>query len=242
MNIKKVIQYQFVDIGRPILVYYLIIVGIMLLGGSIILITTSGDTAFNGTGFSASFFCFIAGLCLFREYFYLFCQNGVSRKAIFFGTLSSILLSSIFMAITETIFVYVFRMFSNGRIYYMHFMDLYPTFAADASLGVQIILDLILTFLLLLTCFSAGYLIAALFYRSNKIFKIVIAAGLPVSIFVVFPILTYLFPKAAAACGKLFLIIYGFESGNPAYAIVPLVITISFLNIVNYFVIRRAEI
>lgn len=242
MNIKKVIQYQFIDVGRAILVYYLIILGIMLFGGSFVLITTSGDISFNGTGFSASFFCFIAGLYMFREYFYLFCQNGVSRKTIFLGTLSFILLGSIFMTIIETIFVYAVRIFSDERIYYMHFMDFYPAFAADAFPGAQITIDLLLCFLLLLTCFSAGYLIATLFYRSNKFLKITIAAGLPILIVVVFPILAYLFPRAAAACGKLILTIFGFESGNPLYAMATLVITTGFLNIVNYFVIRRAEI
>lgn len=242
MNIKKVIQYQFIDLGKPIMIYYLIILGILLLSGAIVTTMASGTATLNGTAFSSSFFCFIAGLCMFREYFYLFFQNGVSRKTIFLGTLSSILMGSMFMALVETIFAYIFRMFSDNRIRYVYFLDLYPAFAGTASPGVQIILNILLSFLALLTCFSAEYLIATLFYRANKFFKIAIAAGLPVLIFVVFPILAYLFPEASAACGKLLLTICGLDNGNPLYTMVTLVITISFLNIVNYFVIRKAEI
>ena len=98
MNIKRVIHYQLFDLGKAFLIYYSIILSIILLGGGVVIIS-SGNATFNGTGFSSTVFCFIAGLCMFREYFYLFSQNGVSRKTTYIGTLSSIALLSALMSL-----------------------------------------------------------------------------------------------------------------------------------------------
>ena len=102
MNIKRVIHYQLFDLGKAFLIYYFIILSIILLGGGVVIIS-SGNATFNGTGFSSTVFCFIAGLCMFREYFYLFSQNGVSRKTTYIGTLSSITLLSALMSIIEAV-------------------------------------------------------------------------------------------------------------------------------------------
>lgn len=241
MNIKRVIHYQLFDLGKAFLIYYFIILSIILLGGGVVIIS-SGNATFNGTGFSSTVFCFIAGLCMFREYFYLFSQNGVSRKTTYIGTLSSITLLSALISIIEVLFVYLSRLFPSDRIRFIHFMDIFTQVTASSSLALQILLDLILTFLIIITCFSAGYLIAVLFYRSSKILKIGIAAGLPVLLFLGLPLLAYIFPEAAARCGKLLMTISGLESGNPLIAMLTLVITAAFLNIVNYFAVRKAEL
>lgn len=74
MNIKRVIHYQLFDLGKAFLIYYFIILSIILLGGGVVIIS-SGNATFNGTGFSSTVFCFIAGLCMFREYFICFLKT-----------------------------------------------------------------------------------------------------------------------------------------------------------------------
>ena len=77
---KKVIKYQVFDFKSTIIIYYLIFAAVFCLSFITDIIKLNGTTSTNGTELSSLIVCFICGIVMFKEYYWLFTQNGISRK------------------------------------------------------------------------------------------------------------------------------------------------------------------
>lgn len=238
---KKILRYQCFDLVKALIVYYIAITAIMAI--AINGVRLSDNSRINGIGFSSEFFCFIVGLCLFREYFYLFMQNGSSRKLIFKGACSTIALLSVAMSVMDTLFLYILDTLSLDNVRYMTLSSfIYSSYMTSLNPAVRLLIDLVITFLVVFIFFSAGYLISVLFYRSSKPVKILIAAGLPLLIVGGIPVLAVFYPDIFAAIIFFLLFILGIINGNPFIGMLTLTIAAVIINALSYLAVRGAEI
>lgn len=238
---KKILKYQCLDLSKALIIYYIVIA--LILAIAVVGMNIAGDKNTGGIGFSSEFFCLIVGLCLFREYFCLFMQNGVSRKKIFLGGLLTISILSLIMSIMDTLFLYIIDIISVNNVRYMTLSSsLYFNFMYEANPIIKTFVDLIITFLIMLIFFSAGYLIAILFYRSAKPGKVLIAVGLPLLVVGGIPVITVCFPDIFAALFSFCLMALGISSGNPFIGMLTLVICLLIINSFSYMLVRRTEI
>lgn len=238
---KKILKYQCLDLSKALITYYLVIT--LILSITVIVMNASDNINMNGVSFSSELFCFIVGLCLFREYFYLFMQNEVSRKHIFIGGFLTLCILSLIISVMDTFVLHVLNMIPVGRIHYMTISSsLYSNFITMANPVISIFINLIITFLVTLTFLSVGYLISVLFYLAAKPAKILIAVGLPLLVVGGIPIIMICFPDIFSAIFSFLLTILGISSGNPFIGFVSLSIGILIINFFNYLLVRRAEI
>lgn len=238
---KKILKYQCLDLSKALIVYYIVIA--LILSIAFAGINVAGDTDTGGLGFSSELFCLIVGLCLFREYFCLFMQNGVSRKQIFLGGFLTISILSLIMSIMDTLLLYIMSILPVNSIRYMTLSSsLYFHFINEANPIIKTFVDLMITFLIMLMFFSAGYLIAILFYRSGKPGKILIAAGIPLLVVGGIPVIMVRFPDIFAALFSFCRMALGISSGNPFIGMMTFAICIFVINTFSYLTMRRAEI
>lgn len=191
MKIFPTFRYQLRDQRLPVLVYYGIIVGMLLLSllatpflqaGSGNFISTNGLTA--GT----MIFAFILSLCSFKDSFFMNLQHGISRRSQFIGRLGAMGAACAIMALADELYTLVVaglqvvlpNHFSGNSLYEMLYCAS-PTetgFAVQSSL-VTILLSVVFSFFALLAASSLGYLVTALMYRLHKMGKILFWVGLP---------------------------------------------------------------
>ena len=143
----------------------------------------------------------------------------------------------------DTLFLYIIDIISVNNVRYMTLSSsLYFNFMYEANPIIKTFVDLIITFLIMLIFFSAGYLIAILFYRSAKPGKVLIAVGLPLLVVGGIPVITVCFPDIFVGAFSFCLMALGISSGNPFIGMLTLAICIFVINTFSYLVMRRAEI
>lgn len=241
---KKILKYQCYDLIKVLVVYYVAIALILFLILAGLHASNSQET--SRIGFAPEFFCFILGLCMFREYFHLFTQNGVSRKTIFSGGCVSLLLFSAVISVMDTLFLRITDILPIYKMKYINISSLlYSPFLNRVNTVTKVFTELILTFLVMYIFFSVGYLISIWFYRFPKPGKIGIAVGLPLLVIGGVPLLMVLFPDIFAGIFSFFLLIMGYSEtsgGNPVIGMITLTVVSLAVTGLNYISVKGAQI
>ena len=241
---KTAVKYILHDLKKVILVFFLIY-AIFVISGSALISTVSfsGNTVyFNGTGFSIMLVNFILGLVMFKEFFWMFTQNGISRKTYF----KSCLISFIILDVTMTVLALVLPAllqplgFISEDLISVFLTAFYPDLSENMIL--KIVLAFLFTLLIFYLSFIAGYFVAALFYRAGKFGKILIAAGLPVTIFVILPVSYNFIAPFWDRLAEILLALLGKNSGSPLFALLSLCAGSLLLILCSYPLLRKAEI
>ena len=74
---KKIIKYQLSDCKFSIFIYYVIIFLLFGIGAIQMVVNYEGEgTMISPVGFCSTIFCFVLGICIFKEYFWMSIQNG----------------------------------------------------------------------------------------------------------------------------------------------------------------------
>ena len=241
---KKILKYQCYDFLKAIVVYYFVI--ILILSLALVGLHMTGSHERNGIGFCSEFFCLIVGLCMFREYFYLFTQNGVSRRRIFASACMCLVIFSAVLSIMDILALYVLEALPASNITYMTICStLYSPFLNSANPGLRLVVELVVTFLVMYAFFAVGYLISICFYRSPKPGKVGIAVGLPLVVVGGIPTLMVAFPDIFARLMSFFLLIMGYSNtsnGNPFIGIVTLTVFSLAITSFSYLAVKGAQI
>lgn len=196
MNILASYRYQMADHKNAILIFYLILIGLSLISGSIFVVSNTGNTAddvgYGGSEMVSLIFLFVVGLCTFKEIFFLFLQNGVSRKTLFAGKLLTIASIALIMSAVDTALFLLTKgamaLTGNEKYIFTFYDALYG--ANDVSGPVMLqVKSFFFEFFLALFVMAFGYFITILFYRLNNIGKILVGAGVPVFLLFGLPLL-----------------------------------------------------
>lgn len=185
MKIKQAVIYRLKDVRKSILLFYLIVFASYLLINILANLESVHVSGMSGLEMSSMIFLLVIGLNSFKPTFYLFVQNGVSRKTMYHSYLISMLISSAIMAFIDAV---VFTLIGPKLGIISLFEQLYTGFYED-----QLLIRLMVTFLWCLTAYFAfcniGYFITVLYYRMNKALKLIISISVPCTLFIGVPIL-----------------------------------------------------
>ncbi len=244
MRIKSVTKYYFSDLKKSILVFYLILIAITIVMGSMlaVVISSSDNASVNISGGETAtmFFLFIVGLNSFKQSFLFLSANGITRKTQFLGFLAAAFTACIIMAFVDTAYSNILPEFFTYR---SAFRELYEAWADNASSPALILTNFLWIITLYLFSIIFGYLVTSLYYRMNKATKIAVSVGVPVLFTTVFPIIDSMLTNGAIFrwLGNMFSLLMGFGNGaNPLIAAASFVGFAIIMGGVSYMLGRRA--
>lgn len=240
---KKTLKYQLQDLKLSIILFFLIYLTLFVfLSISLSAFTTSdstGNNTISSMDVATTIFTLILGFAIFKEYYWMAAQNGVSRKTFFKSSVYCILITDAILTVLSYIsFVMLNLIFKTAVL--SQFELSYPTFEHNVFVtGITMILFIFVTYNMF---FMFGFFISVLFYRASKIGKITIAAGLPILIFFLLPISVSFIPGFWKKVIEFVLAVSGVASGNPYYGIVTYTIITIIFGLLSYPLVKKAEI
>lgn len=232
---KKALKYQLTDLKASILVFYGIYYTILYLSYLMFFAASPEGTFYNGVDFSSMIFNFIIGLVIFKEHFWMLCQNSVSRKTFFKSCICCMLSITALMAVITQISLLIVQ---KGTFTFIK--NIYPSF--EVNIALEFLVNVLFFMGVYALCFMSGYFTSVLFYLSGRILRIVIAAGIPILIFLLFPLSLEVFADFWKPVIKFFLIITGLENGNPLPAILTFCVITCILSLISYPLVKKVEV
>lgn len=256
MKYKSAVTYQLIDMKKPVFIFYVILLCILIFGfivprGNMVSINGSsgnGSSGFSGIEFATVIFLFVCGLNSFKELFRLFMQNGISRKTIFVSRIATMLAVCTGMAVIDKIVLVLGKFISgiNLRIIYKGLFEMIYAKQVNQISSLQMHFEgFFFNLCLYLAAMSIGYFITIGFYRMNKTAKIVVAISVPMVLFSGIPFL-----DAALLNGVMMNALhnassfaFGFQNGgNPYFGIVTLLLISTVFCIFSWLMVQRAVI
>jgi len=187
MKIKQAMRYQLYAFVRQAVIYYAAVLGIFLIVTIIAAILGDRSAIMGGGDFSTSIFLLIVGMNAFKSHLQLFVQNGLSRRTLFTGFILSALLLSFGAMVVDSLYPYLFPLLQRSSM--VHTM-----YRLDNSFGNTLIASL-WTALFYFGAMCTGFFITVLYYRMNKLLKVLVSAGVPILFFIVIPIVEVMVPS-----------------------------------------------
>ena len=268
MNIKAAYHYEISDYIKSILIYYIIILAFdlfLVLGTGFSSISTSTTTdssgnvitetvshtanmshsEFSGMEFVTVIFIFVIGYCAFRNTFGFLIQNSFSRKTILVGQcLTSLTFVLIMTTINELLLIIlktlVSMFFSNTE-----WTSLYEDIYVASPVGIGSIpfhiANYFYSFFLFLFAMTAGYLVSLIYYRINRIVKIILNVTLLVSVILLPSAINDITDgKFYSISNRFFDIILGITANHPINAIISFTVLSILITYLSWLLIRRA--
>lgn len=234
MNVSKVSKYIIsVFIGAMKYFYIIMTLLILIFFYLSTKLPPDGDIYFGGTGFSSVIFIFILGLSFFKSEFNFLQANNITRNNFFKATCISVAISALINAILGTILTQIAFMLMPG-IYSDWVEGIYKTNDIFASIAWS--------FALYMTVMICGWIISMIYYRANKIMKIIVSF---------IPFVLILLTSAADnsvsgaisnSIGRAFMFIFSLNTLNPYTAALNMIIVSAVLSVFAYLLIRRMEL
>lgn len=192
MKIKQATRFQLHEYTRPAIVYYMIMLGIFLV--TLLLrafIPGAYNTGNSSVETTTMIFLFVLGLNSFKTPFRIYQQNGVSRMTQVVGFILAALCLSLAMNIVDSLMPLLF----GGSLRYRTTYSLvYETFRTVSHGGLSV-MSFCWSFLVYFLMMCLGFFITTLYYRMNKLLKVVVSAGVPLLLFFVLPMLEIFVPS-----------------------------------------------
>jgi len=243
---KKLLKYQLSTSWVSLAVFAVVYLGIMAFAG--ISVSFSGGDSYsqmNGTEMAVGILCFVIFVSNYGDNMRLAIQNGRSRKSIYTAALASAGLGSMMLSLYAQIIIFASSLlFGSERISYISMTEvIYDT---NRSMVGHFIENYIFTTALLLVTAMFALVLAAAFARAGKYGRVAIAAGVPIALFVGFPILSGIVVSKAPALSEMYIRLLakvtGVESGNPYIGSLTMIIAAAVMALITYFINRRAEL
>lgn len=168
-SILKVSKYQIHDFKKSVMIFYSII--LLLVFALIVLISKNPENVtFSGLEITTAIFIFVSGLNCFKSNFKFMLSNNVSRKRFYIGNIIALVSVAAFMALVDAILHNALSLFLP---YKSMVLQLYNNNSFFGGLLWSFGLNTLLVCL--------GWFITMLYYRCNKVMKIIVSiAPIPV--------------------------------------------------------------
>lgn len=162
-NILKVSKYQIHDFKKSVAIFYAVIVLISF--ASIVLVSKSPEkVSFGGLESATAIFLFVAGLNCFKSNFKFMLANNVTRKQFYFGNIIALISVAAYMALLD---VMLHNVLDSSIPYESVVSQLYKNSSLFAGLIWSFGLNTLFVCL--------GWFITMLYYRCNKVMKIIVS-------------------------------------------------------------------
>lgn len=251
MKFLKIAKYQVMDTIYPIRNFYAIF---LLVITSLVLLSENSGSTFSSSGieFASVIFIFVAALNSVRSSFIFSQANNISRKTFFKGIIMGIFPITLAMSIIDLIINRFYNIFVNcptnfDMIYGSYrdtgMLDINGGFAwTQANDLFTLFGTVIWQFALYSLVFLVGILISSIYYRSNKLIKVIVSV-LPVLIIISsFSILSLLPMAFRDAIVQFVPGAFGWYSRNPYIAVFSFTVLGVILAGFAYLLIRKAVV
>lgn len=242
MKIKSAIKYQMFELRYGFLIIYAIIYALLIF--QIIINGSMDNISVSNTEFSTCGFLLIWGALTMRSYFSFFLQNGISRNTLFVSTVANSAILSAGMALVASLNALFLQLITSQSGF--SFQRMYTYFYPDGYTARTFFEGWLFLICVHLFCNMLGFFLSALYYRMNKITKIIVSAGVPALFILGLPLFDFNITHGAIiqGLGKAILFIMGFLNGNcnPYYAVVSFTILAMIFAGLSYLLLRRAMI
>ncbi|HCL4456632.1 TPA: hypothetical protein N2D04_000684 [Clostridium botulinum] len=240
---NKICKYQLETSIKPILIYYSILIGVLLL----VLIQKSfmypySNIQSNGIEMSTAIFIFIMALNSFKSSFYFSQGNNISRNSFIIGTIKS---GIIMAAVLSLIDVIINRMYNIFIICPTNFDMICRNLSYGVNNSWQVMLNHSIansleTYLwnlaVYIFLFMLGLLTTIIYFRLNKLGQVVVSIIPVLLIVIVNNFYSYIPTKAWDFIGNAF----GANNKNPYIAILTFIILSILAIAVQYLLIKKA--
>ena len=241
MRTKKSFKYQFQEVWQSIGMLYLVQIGMRLLALLIASKIGGEYVTMNGMNMMSAMFMLIIGMCSFTESFQFLLQNGVSRKQILAGKMLVFAAGAGVCGVADTLLATVDQKLNGwenikfgGEILPLF----YPEFLEQVSSVVRAIVSVALLSVVYALFAGAGYMVSIIWYRLNKIGRIIFAFG-------VLAVLSgyFLFGgRSMIAIMNAIMKLSGLADGNPFYGLISGVIGLVILAGFSILLIRKTVV
>lgn len=247
MKILAPYKYQLNEFKKSGITYYLTLIAVTLLSMASVIFTDDGiiSMTYDAVGV---IFIFVYGLCSFKENFYLFSQNGVSRKRFFISRLAAMASIALIMtfadqALYSLIFLihrsmpnyYAFSLFGASLEMYAENGTLNAAFYANRGFQAMLV-----TFFAYLASYGLGSFINLVFYRLNAFGKVIVGAGVPVLLLIVLPVIDT--TLLSGLMGTYLLQFFSFAFASPGSMVITFIAAAAAFMALSWLLMRRAVI
>ena len=255
MNIFASFRYQMADQKKGIMVYYGVLFGMYVLIETLFVFLfppQKNMSSMNGVTGITVIFLFVASLCSFKGNFGMCLQNGVSRRSLFLGRLCTAGAVCLITAVLDEALTLLVPLFSTllrtDIVSYSLFENVYGGMLGDSlNPFLMGLCSMAFSFSALLAAAGLGYFITILFYRLNKLGKILVGAGVPGFFMVGVPLLKMLNERIAG--GKIGEALVRFISsmaeflvGQPQNAMLTYLALFAMFSLFAWLLMRRAVV
>lgn len=162
-SILKVTKYQIHDFKKSVIIFYSIIL-LISFALTVAVSKSPEEVSFGGMEMASAIFLFVAGLNCFKANFKFMLANNVPRKRFYLGNTIALVSVAAFMALLDAILnnVFVLNLHYEGVV-----LQLYKNSSFFAGFLWSFGLNTLFVCL--------GWFITMLYYRCNKVMKIVIS-------------------------------------------------------------------
>lgn len=245
MRLKSVIKYNISDMKNSVIIYYVVIAAIMgLLAFTqqirVVNIGSSDNIGFVSGAEASAIFLFVCGLNSFKQNYLYLSTNGITRKAQFYGFLSSSAIVAGAMAFIDTASTNIINIFIDYR---PMFYQLFGSFTAESSQLLITVINFLWSTAVYLLAIVIGYFITTLYYRMSKILKIIVSVGVPALLMIGSPILGIYLYKSN--CAEEFSAVLSFlmdGNGNPNVSIIISILETAIIAALSYMLVRKAPV
>ncbi len=240
---NKICSYQLETSIRSILVYYSIFIGILLL----VIIQKKfmypySNIQSNGIEIATAIFIFIIALNSFKSSFYFSQGNNVSRNSFILGTVKSGVIISAMLALIDIIINRIYNLFI---ICPTNFDTLYGRVVYGVNNNWEFMLNhsvvtslesYLWNFAIYVFLFMLGLVITMIYFRLNKLWRIIVSSIPFIIIMVLNNISEHNSDKIIEFIGD----ILGINNKNPYIAMLIFIMMSILLIAMQYLLIRRA--
>lgn len=184
-NIKAATIYRLKENRNIAAIFFLVIIALSVFSIVTALRANAGTSSMSAFGMAASITIFVTGICAVREHLRLCLQLGAGRPTAFISELIAAVITSIALSLIGEVILAVCQAIVAGRdniVFSDMYQVLYIGMDARTMTFGQHLLSAAFNTSLCLSGYAAGAFLSLLFYRLSKIWRIVVAVGIPVLI------------------------------------------------------------
>jgi len=242
----KLVKYNVKNSIKSIIIYYCIIISIIV--GMALMNKFSGGYGYtSGTETSSIIFLFVLGLNFFKENFYFAQANNISRVEYFKAAAIAILQIGLSMAILDVIINRIYNIFGINPTMYDMIYNRFFSLDTNRELWIQsnsmqtLFGTVSLLFALYIVALAIGMFITLIYYKCNKIMKLVVSLG-PIAIIAILVNISKNYPKFSEEAVTFIGNILGLSTSNAYMAVITFICMFTIIMSFVYLLVRKAVV
>jgi hypothetical protein len=245
MTSYKLAKYNIKGSLKSIIIYYLIFSG-AITGIEMVSKFSGGNGYTSGLELSSIIFLFVVGLNSFKEDFYFAQANNISRVDYFKAKAIAILPIGLVMSILDVIINRAYNLFAvSPTMYDMGYNSF--SLATDPKAWIQsnsietLFGTVTFLFAFYILSFSIGLLITIIYYKCNKIMKILVSLS-PLAFVAILGSVATNYPEFVEKLGVFIHTILGLDTRNSYMAVMTFICLFIISMFFVYMLVRKAVV